>query len=297
MRLLETIADLRTYRGGLTGSVGVVMTMGYLHAGHLSLVEAARRENDHVLATIFVNPTQFGPNDDLSAYPRDLPRDFAMLQEAGVEAVFTPTPAMMYPDGYQTYITVDTVSQGKEGAMRPGHFRGVATVVAKLFHLIQPHRSYFGQKDAQQVAVIRRMVHDLNFPLEVRVGPVVREADGLAMSSRNVYLTPEERAAAPVLYRALEAAANAYAAGERDPGTLQGIAEHSILNEPRAALDYVSVADAATLAEQTIATDAPLLISLAAKIGKPRLLDNMLLPLELNTLEGATSTLGAVDPL
>jgi len=294
LRLLETIVDLRTYRSELSGQVGVVLTMGYLHAGHLSLVQAARHENDHVLATIFVNPTQFDPKEDLSAYPRDLPRDLAMLQEAGVDAVFTPTPVMMYPAGYQTTISVETVSEGKEGAVRPGHFRGVATIVAKLFHLTQPHRSYFGQKDAQQVAVIRRMVQDLIFPLEVRVGPIVRESDGLAMSSRNVYLRPDERQAARVLHRALQATAMAYAAGERHPDALRSTAEHVIGAEPLAALDYVSVADACTLAEQTHPTDAPLLLSLAAKIGKPRLLDNMLLPLELNTLEGATATLGAV---
>lgn len=294
MRLLETIADLRTYRSALSGRVGVVLTMGYLHEGHLSLVRAARHENDHVLATIFVNPTQFDPKEDLSAYPRNLPRDLAMLQEAGVEAVFTPTSAIMYPAGYQTTISVETVSQGKEGAMRPGHFRGVATVVAKLFNLTQPHRSYFGQKDAQQVAVIRRMAQDLNFPLEVRVGPIVREADGLAMSSRNVYLKPDERQAARILHRALHATALAYAAGERNPDVLRSTAEHVIRAEPLAALDYVSVADARTLAELATPTDAPLLLSLAAKIGKPRLLDNMLLPLALNTLEGATATLGAV---
>jgi pantoate--beta-alanine ligase len=201
---------------------------------------------------------------------------------------------MMYPEGYQTSISVETVSQEKEGAVRPGHFRGVATVVAKLFNLTQPHRSYFGQKDAQQVAVIRRMVRDLDFPLEIRVGPIVRESDGLAMSSRNVYLKPDEREAAQVLHRALQATAMAYAAGERHPDTLRQTATHIIAGEPMAALDYVSVSDARTLVEQTSPTDAPLLLSVAAKIGKPRLLDNMLLPLELNTLQGATATLGAV---
>lgn len=294
MNVLETIADLRAYRVGLTGRLGVVMTMGYLHAGHISLVEAARRENDHVLATIFLNPMQFGPNEDLSKYPRDLPRDLAMLEAAGVEAVFTPTPAIMYPEGYQTSITVETVSQGKEGGVRPGHFRGVATVVAKLFNLTQPHHSYFGQKDAQQVAVLRRMVRDLDFPLEVRVGPIVREPGGLAMSSRNVYLKPQEREAALVLYRALQASAAAYAGGERHPDMLRGIAERMIGDEPLAALDYVSISDARTLTEQTSPTDVPLLVSVAAKVGMPRLLDNMLLPVELNSLEGATATLGAV---
>jgi pantoate--beta-alanine ligase len=233
----------------------------------------------------------------LSAYPRDLPRDLALLQSAGVEAVFTPTPAMMYPTGYQTTIDVEKVSQEKEGRVRPGHFRGVATVVAKLFNLIQPHRSYFGQKDAQQVAVIRRMVQDLNFPLEIRVGPIVREADGLAMSSRNVYLTPDERQAARVLHRALQETASVYAAGERNPDVLRETAARIIAAEPRATLDYVSLSDARTLAEQNDPTETPLLLSMAAKIGKPRLLDNILLPLELNTLEGATANLGAVSLL
>ena len=293
MRILETIADLRAYRTSLYGSVGTVLTMGYLHEGHVSLVKAARAENDHVIATIFVNPTQFGPNEDLSAYPRDLPHDLTMLQAAGVDAVFTPTPAMMYPPGYQTSITVDIVSQEKEGGRRPGHFRGVATVVAKFFNLIQPQNAYFGQKDAQQVAVIRRMVRDLDFPLAVRVGPIIRDDNGLAMSSRNVYLSPEERQAARVLYQALQETGVAYTTGERQPDILRAIATRVIMAEPLAALDYVSLSNAHTLAEQITPTDTPLLVSVAAKIGKPRLLDNILLPLSLNTLEGATSALGA----
>jgi pantoate--beta-alanine ligase len=292
LRVLDSIIDLRTYRRELTGHVGVVLTMGYLHEGHVSLVRAARAENDHVLATIFVNPTQFGPNEDLAAYPRNLPRDLEMLQAAGVDAVFTPTPAMMYPPGYQTYITVETVTQEKEGGIRPGHFRGVATVVAKLFNLTQPTRTYFGQKDAQQVAVIRRMAYDLNFPLEVRVGPIVRETDGLAMSSRNIFLSPEHRQAARVLNRALQAAGEAYATGEHQPDVLRQITADMIASEPLAALDYVSLSDARTLSEQTTPSEAPLLLSVAARIGKPRLLDNILLPLALNTLEGASATLG-----
>ncbi len=293
MKRLETIEDLRAYRAALHDSVGVVLTMGFLHEGHVSLVTAARAENDHVLATIFVNPTQFGPHEDLSVYPRDLPRDLAMLQAAGVEAVFTPTPAMMYPPGSQTLITVAVVSQEKEGGRRPGHFQGVATVVAKFFNLIQPQRTYFGQKDAQQVAVIRRMVRDLDFPLEVRVGPIVRDINHLAMSSRNVYLSSDERQAARVLYHALQETAAAYTSGERQPDVLREIATHIIVAEPLAALDYVSLADARTLTEQTTPTDRPLLLSIAAKIGHPRLLDNILLPVALNTLEGATAVLGA----
>ena len=177
MQILETIEALRQARKSLNGTVGLVPTMGYLHAGHMSLVEAAR-ENDCVIATIFVNPSQFAATEDLSSYPRDLPRDFAMLEKAGVDYVFTPTPAMMYPPRYQSWVTVDKVSQGREGAARPEHFRGVATVVSKLFNLTQPDKAYLGQKDAQQVAVIRQMVRDLNFPVDIQVCPIMRESDG-----------------------------------------------------------------------------------------------------------------------
>src|SRR5262245_56793069 len=182
VQICETIDQLRAARGGLTGRLGLVPTMGALHAGHISLVEQARAENDTVLATIFVNPTQFGPGGDFEAYPRDMPRDLAMLEKAGVDILFTPTPKLMYPPGYQTYVEVEKVSQGLEGERRPGHFKGAATVVAKLFNLTQPRVAYFGQKDAQQVVVIRRMVYDLNFPLDIAVCPTLREADGLAMS-------------------------------------------------------------------------------------------------------------------
>lgn len=292
MHVLETISALRAYRRGLVGDVGVVPTMGYLHEGHLSLVKEARRENAHVLATIFVNPTQFSPTEDLSAYPRDIPRDLALLEQAGVDAVFLPTPAMMYPPHYQTYILVEGVSQGKEGVSRPTHFRGVATVVTKLFHLTDPTRAYFGQKDAQQVVVIRQMVRDLNFGLEVVVCPIVREQDGLAMSSRNVYLTPTERSAARILSQALHQAGELYESGERTPEALRrGVLD--VLNyEPLAQVDYVSVSRASDMQELTTPTDKPLLVSIAVKIGKPRLLDNFLLPMSLNTRHGASATLG-----
>ena len=180
--------------------------MGYLHEGHLSLVSRAKAENQHVIVTIFVNPTQFGANEDLSKYPRDLERDLSLLRPLGVDVVWTPSAEIMYPPGYQTWVEVDALTKGLEGAMRPGHFRGVTTVVAKLFNATQPHKAYFGQKDAQQAAVIRRMAVDLNFPLEVIVCPTTREADGLAMSSRNKYLGEAERKAATVLFRALSAA-------------------------------------------------------------------------------------------
>ncbi len=293
MQIVETIADLRVSRRELRGKVGLVPTMGYLHEGHLSLVNAAREDCDSVLATIFVNPTQFAEGEDLSTYPRNMPRDLQLLEEAGVDLVFTPTSELMYPPRFQTWVTVEDVTQGKEGGQRPGHFRGVTTIVSKLFNLTQPDAAYFGQKDAQQVVTIRQMVRDLNFPLAIVVCPVVRAEDGLALSSRNVYLSAEERRAATALNRALQAAGACYESGERDPEVLRRAAADVLAAEPLAQVDYISLADAATLAEISEPSENPLLISLAAQVGKPRLLDNCLLPLSLNTREGATRTLGA----
>ena len=280
MEIAHTIAALRALRTALKQghSLGFVPTMGYLHAGHISLVEMARRENDVVAVSIFVNPTQFGPNEDLSRYPRDLERDLSLLEEAGVEWVFTPSAEEIYPPGYSTYIEVDGVTEPLEGASRPGHFRGVATVVAKLFNLVQPHRAYFGQKDAQQVAVIRQMVRDLNFPLEIVVGQTLREKDGLAMSSRNVYLSPDERKAATVLYRALSAAKALWDTGERRSTLLRDAMNQVIQAEPMARPDYISVADTNTLQELNDSEDATeALASLAVRIGKTRLIDNIAL--------------------
>ncbi|MCB9453621.1 MAG: pantoate--beta-alanine ligase [Anaerolineaceae bacterium] len=296
MQVVETIPALRAARAALSGQVGLVTTMGALHAGHLALVAAAREENDATLVTIFVNPTQFGPNEDLSKYPRDLPRDLALLEAAGADLVFTPTPALMYPPGFQTAVAVEVISQGLEGGHRPGHFQGVATVVAKLFNLAGADRAYFGQKDAQQVAVIRTMAQDLNFPLAVIVCPTVRESDGLAMSSRNMYLSPEQRRAAPVLYRALLAAGESYAAGERNPEALESQMQAVLAGEPLAQVEYVSVADARTLQPVTDEADSPLLLSMAVKVGVTRLIDNMLLPGELNTRAGLTQMLGGEPP-
>lgn len=292
MEVIDTIEDLRVARGAIRGRVGLVPTMGALHAGHLSLVEQARRDNDAVIVTIFVNPTQFAANEDLSAYPRDLPRDLEMLRAVGCDVVFTPTPDLMYPPGYQTYITVEEVTKGLEGEHRPGHFRGVATVVAKLFNLTQPDIAYFGQKDAQQVTVLRRLVHDLNFPLKITICPTSRESDGLAMSSRNVYLTEEQRAAAPVLYRALQAAGKCYDEGERNPDMLRQTMRAILEAEPLAETDYVSAADASTLKELDSPIGAPILLSMAVKIGRARLIDNCLLPLSLNTYAGLSQALG-----
>lgn len=291
-RVVERIDALRALRGAIPGRVGLVPTMGALHEGHLSLVRAARADNDAVLVTIFVNPTQFGQGEDFETYPRDMARDLDLLDAAGANYVFTPTPAMMYPPGFQTWVSVTDVTQGLEGERRPGHFKGVATVVAKLFNLTQPHVAYFGQKDAQQVVVIRRMARDLNFPLEIVVCPTIREPDGLAMSSRNVRLTPEQRQRAPIVYQAMQRAADAYASGERRPDVLrQQVC--AVLDAAGVETDYVSLADPRTLQEQREPTDAPLLLSLTARIGSVRLLDNCLLPVTLNTRAGLTATLGA----
>ena len=277
MDVIETVTEFRAARQRLGGTLALVPTMGYLHDGHLELVRRARAENDRVAVSIFVNPTQFGPNEDLARYPRDLPRDLGMLQAAGVDLVFTPTAAEMYPSGFSTYVDVEGVTAHLEGARRPGHFRGVATVVCKLFNIAGAQRAYFGQKDAQQTVVIRRMVADLNLPTEVVVVPTVREADGLARSSRNVYLDPAQRAAAPVLYRALEIAAALYADGERSADALRYAMGDVLGAEPLGAVDYVSVADPITLAEIADLIERGALVSLAVRFGATRLIDNILL--------------------
>jgi len=279
MKIAATISEMRTLRKELPEPVGFVPTMGYLHDGHISLVRAAKEHGcASVVVSIFVNPSQFGPSEDLDKYPRDLERDKELLTEAGVDLLFLPTSEMMYPQGYQTWVTVEEVSQPLEGSMRPGHFRGVATVVAKLFNIVQPQKSFFGQKDAQQVAVLQRMVKDLDFPLEMVVCPTRREEDGLAMSSRNTYLTPEQRQKAVVLDRSLMAAKSAYEKGERDATRLRQTVLDVLHAEPLAEVQYVSVADAESLLELEGNTDKRLLISMAVYFGKTRLIDNLLLP-------------------
>ncbi len=278
MELITTTAAMQARRREISGTVGVVPTMGYLHEGHTSLARRARVENDFVIATIFVNPSQFGPNEDLAAYPRDLPRDLALLEAEGVDLVFAPlSSAELYPPGYQTWIDLAGLPTRLEGAHRPGHFRGVATVVAKLFNLTRPTRAYFGQKDAQQCAVIRRMAQDLNFDLEVVICPTVREPHGLAMSSRNAYLTADERIRAGVLFRALSAAQAAYRSGERDAAILRKMMSDILAAEPLARPDYVSVADLDTLEEIDGVADGPSLASLAVRFGRARLIDNVIL--------------------
>ena len=275
MRCLQTIESFRQARKEV-GTIGFVPTMGYLHEGHLALATRARAENDSVAASIFVNPTQFGPGEDLARYPRDLPRDLQLLEAAGVDLVFAPEVREMYPEDFSTFVEVEDVTRGLEGAVRPGHFRGVATVVCKLFNIVDAERAYFGQKDAQQVVVIQRMARDLNFRTQIVVVPTVREADGLALSSRNAYLNPEERAAAPVLYRALEAARTAWQAGTRDAEALRARMRETLAREPLARVDYVSVANPRTLVElDQVGGEA--LASLAVRIGRTRLIDNLLL--------------------
>ncbi len=279
MRVIETVGEMRAARREWASeNVGLVPTMGYLHAGHLSLVERARAENEVVAVSIFVNPTQFGPAEDLSRYPRDLPRDLAMLEAAGADVVFTPAVDQIYPPGFATYVEpAGLLAERLEAATRPGHFRGVATVVTKLFQIVTPDRAYFGQKDAQQVAVIRRMVADLNLPVEVRVLPIVRESDGLAMSSRNKYLGPADRAAAVVLNRALQAGMRTFAA--RPAGGVSDVVAamaDMLAGEPRAQLDYADVCDPETFAPLT-ELRAPALLAIAAKVGPARLIDNVLL--------------------
>ena len=276
MKIIESIAEMKSIRQSLKGSIGFVPTMGYLHDGHLTLVRLAHLANNFTVASIFVNPTQFGPNEDFDRYPRDYPRDFAMLEKENCDFVFLPAPKDMYPDGYNTWVEVNKVTDRLEGAIRPGHFRGVATVVNKLFNIVQPTRAYFGQKDAQQCVVIKKMVKDLDMNLEVIICPTVREADGLAMSSRNVYLSLEERQQAPVLFRALSTAHVMWAEGERDSNRLKTAVVDLIKQKPLGNIEYVSIADALTLRELEKA-NAPAVISIAVKFGKTRLIDNILL--------------------
>ncbi len=277
MRVLKTIAELRAYRVSLSGTVGLVPTMGFLHEGHMSLVRRSIDDCDYTIVSIFVNPTQFSPKEDFNSYPRDTERDLSLLDEARTDAVFMPETGEMYPPGADTIVIPGKIADRLEGAARPGHFKGVATVVLKLFNLVQPNTAYFGQKDVQQVAVIERMAADLNVPVKIAVMPIIRESDGLAMSSRNSYLNAAERRTATVLYRSLRQAETMIAAGERDTELVKKEMNEMIEGEPLAAIDYVSIANPATLEEQTFIVK-PVLVSLAVKIGRTRLIDNIILP-------------------
>ena len=265
MKTVETIADVRAalapFRGGR--SIGLVPTMGAFHEGHLSLIRVARGENDVVVVSLFVNPTQFGDSGDLAAYPRDPERDARLGEEAGVDLLFVPPATEMYPQGFQTWVEVEELSKGMEGDARPGHFRGVATVCLKLFNIVRPNRAYFGQKDAQQAALVERLVRDLDLDLEIRVLPTIRDADGLALSSRNVRLSPEERRAALALPRALRAGEDAY----REGANADAVARVVLAGESGMEIDYVEVAR----------LNGRLVLAAAVRAGRTRLIDNVVL--------------------
>jgi pantoate--beta-alanine ligase len=277
MLVVRTVEELRAARRALPGPVGFVPTMGALHRGHLSLVEAARGECASVIASIFVNPTQFGPSEDLARYPRPEAQDLALLEDAGVAVAFLPGVEVMYPDGHVTRVRVSGIAERLEGASRPGHFNGVATIVTKLFNLVQPDRAYFGRKDAQQLAVIRQMVRDLDQPVEIAGCPTVRDEDGLALSSRNVYLSAEEREQALSLSRGLRRVQAIFEDGIRDAASLRQFVADEIKQQPLANIDYVSIADAATLEELSGPVRAPALLSVAVRFGATRLIDNVTL--------------------
>ena len=258
-------------------TIGLVPTMGALHEGHLSLVREARRMCDVVVVSVFVNPAQFGPGEDFERYPRNLTKDTALLTDYNVDYIFVPPVEEIYPKGFSTYVNVDGLSEQLEGASRPGHFRGVATVVTILLNVVRPDFTYFGQKDAQQALVIKRLVRDLSFDTEIIVLPTVREDSGLAISSRNLYLTPDEQQVAPIIHRALTRAKEVYKEGERNASRLNEIIRTTIESEPRVRVDYVSVADADTLEKLERLDERPILISVAAFLGKTRLIDNIVL--------------------
>ncbi len=279
MQLIETIAEMKAWSRAARVSgatIGFVPTMGYLHEGHLSLMRQVQTQADKLVVSIFVNPTQFGPNEDLAKYPRDLPRDQELCASVGVDAIFLPTPAMMYPDGYNTYVNVENLTSGLCGFSRPTHFRGVTTVVLKLFNIVDPDVAAFGCKDYQQLQVIKRMVTDLNLDLKILEGPTVREADGLAMSSRNKYLTAEQRGHALVLSKSLSLAHELYAAGERDPQVIVAAVKDLIGATPQCMIDYVELVDAQNLSAITTLAK-PAVLALAVKVGNTRLIDNTVL--------------------
>jgi len=263
------------------GTIGFVPTMGALHEGHLSLIRRARRENDIVIVSIFVNPLQFGPSEDLKRYPRPFGKDKKLCLQEGVDFLFYPDAGALYPRDFRTQISVKGLEDVLCGKSRPGHFRGVSTVVAKLFNIVQPDNAYFGQKDSQQAVIIRRMVKDLNMPLEIVVMPIIREKDGLAMSSRNAYLENKERETAPVVYRALQGAGTLVAKGIRDSGKIAAAIKNILISQksgPVPVIDYVAVVDLESLLPvRTISRDARTLIALAARIGKTRLIDNVII--------------------
>ena len=281
MKIIKTCAEMAALCRDVQRPLGLVPTMGALHDGHLSLTRRARADSATMAVSIFVNPTQFGAGEDFNSYPRSFERDLELLTEQGTDLVFAPPPEEVYPDGFGTWIEPGSVAEGQEGEARPGHFKGVATVVAKLFNVVRPDRAYFGQKDGQQVAVIRRMAQDLNLGVEVVTMPTIREADGLALSSRNAYLTADQRRAAPVIYRALCAAQELWRGGERDAGRLRSAAMTVLQAEPMLeSVDYVSVVDADSMAPVERADTSGgrrVMVAVAARVGAVRLIDNVVL--------------------
>ena len=277
MQLIETVSEFRVAERSAARPLGLVPTMGYLHEGHMSLARRARADNATVSASIFVNPTQFAPNEDLAAYPRDMDGDLAKLEEAGVDLVFAPAPQEVYPAGFDTRVDVGEIAAKLEGASRPGHFRGVATVVCKLLTIVRPDKVYFGQKDAQQCLVIKRLNADLNLGAEVVVIPTTRDSDGLALSSRNAYLRDGDRESALTLSRSLNLAREMHQSEILNAKKISGQMRNLIESEPRTSVDYISISDAETLDELDI-IDRPALVSLAVRIGDVRLIDNTLLP-------------------
>lgn len=278
MNIVKTISEARNEvknwrKQGL--SVGLVPTMGYLHEGHKSLIDRACKENDKVVVSVFVNPTQFGPGEDLATYPRDIQRDAALCEDAGAALIFNPEPEEMYFDDFHTYVTMESLSDELCGKTRPIHFRGVCTVVSKLFHIVAPDRAYFGQKDAQQLAIIKRMVRDLNFDIEIVGCPIVREADGLAKSSRNTYLNPEERKAALVLSKAVGLGQELIQKGERNADVIVEKMKQLIEEEPLAKIDYVQAVDAISI-QPVAEIKGTVLVAMAVYIGKTRLIDNFI---------------------
>jgi pantoate--beta-alanine ligase len=281
MRIVSSIRDMQRIADDARGSgtrIGLVPTMGFLHPGHMSLLDAIRNDCGLLVLSIFVNPTQFGPTEDFDRYPRDLERDLAMAREHGADIVFTPAAEDMYPPRHQTSVLVEGVSAPLEGEFRPGHFRGVATIVAKFFNIVKPHIAVFGQKDAQQAAVLRRMTSDLNFDVDIVIAPIVREPDGLAMSSRNTYLRPEDRTEARAIYRGLMLAASAVAAGQDAPAAVRALALEEITRTGAIVVEYLRVVDAETFEDVgDILPGARVLIATAVRIGATRLIDNMIL--------------------
>jgi len=276
IKIATTISKMKALRRQLPEPVGFVPTMGYLHEGHLRLVRQAKAENAAVVVSIFVNPTQFGPSEDFEKYPRDAKRDIFLLEGEDVDVLFMPEVLEMYPEGYNSWVDLEGITAELEGASRPGHFRGVTTVVTKLFNITEPARAYFGQKDAQQLLVIRKMVSELNMNLQVVMVPTVREPDGLAMSSRNVYLTPDQRKQAPVLFESLKLAQSLWESGKREAGEIRQQMIERIESASDARIDYVSIADIKTL-QEIDRVDRPALVSMAVRLGKTRLIDNILL--------------------